>query len=90
MELTDQELEILVECVEAWEQKPMSEGVTGTLLGAMFCRGTEERERFMREDEQRLKQAQGDQKLRRERATLLKAKLIQLRQARAAERLGSE
>ena len=77
--LTIDEIELLMEGVDAWVAKPENDlFLRGVLAISMSKSQQEGKERIdeLYEDKDRMG---GDSKLRRERGTLLKAKLIMLR-----------
>lgn len=85
MELTKQDLDVMVEAVEAWEREPSSTSLLGDVMGAMFCRNEEEREAALREREKAKRERDESMRVRKERSVLLRAKLIQMRDSMIAE-----
>ena len=86
--LTDQDITLLIEALDIWENDPAKSGVMSSMLLAMLIPNLEDAKRAIRElDEKECTSVEKD--LRKERAILLKAKLVQMRQAIAAEKLGS-
>lgn len=58
------------------------------MLGAMVCRGDAELQKKMdQERAERVRQAREKNRIRKERIIMLKAKLVQKRQSKAADRL---
>lgn len=79
MGLTKQDLDVLIDAVEAWERKEKNEGHLSDLVEAMLCRSKEEQEALQRDQAVRkLKQADAS-KIKKERSIVLRAKLLSIR-----------
>lgn len=92
MNLTIQEINQLLEAIDAWEKEPMRNGFTDGMLGAMLNglgpkEGSQEEraEKFERETKQRIERSTIEERVRKESAILLKAKLITMRNELTAE-----
>lgn len=82
--LTVQDIDLLLEAVEAWEAMPQMSSSLGGMIGAMLAPSKEERLASIRGMAPTAKEKK-DMKLRKERATLIKAELIRMKQSAAAE-----
>ena len=79
MELTKQDINTLIEAVEAWEKSSETEGLMGHMFGLMTCTN-EVQYKNMREEQDRMKAADAAKKTAiKERGVLLRAKLISIR-----------
>lgn len=84
MELTREDLDVLVEAVETWEKAPMGEAMTTSIMGAMFLRDEDKADEFMQKEKTR---AEGRERERKRKAIMLKAKLMQMADDMVAEEL---
>jgi hypothetical protein len=90
IELTRDEVDLLIDAVKAWEKEPETDGTMKMMLTSLFDATTPEFSNLTRaEKEQHLERSRRGEKnkieamtaLRRETSILLQAKLIQARQA---------
>ena len=86
MELTRQDMDLLIEAVECWEKKDVEGSVVGSLLGAMFCRTEEDKEHYKREQEKQKAERDRSSRTTKERSILLRSKLIAMRDSVDADR----
>ncbi len=73
MELTEEDLNNLIEAVGVWEYKDMSDAAIGSMVGMMLARNKEEAGRYTKEF---LEKGNNARKEKFEIAICLKAKLI--------------
>jgi hypothetical protein len=88
-ELTDEDLAVLMEAVEAWESKDFAGEMMGDLVGAMMTRNDPEGK--AKYDEQRGKEKAERERVRtarKEAGVMLRAKLLTLRNRRRTKALG--
>jgi len=82
MELTRADYDTLIEALEAWENKDASADILDTILTPMLTRGLGGMPPEMRAEREYQKSRQMEEKaIRKERSVLLRAKLIQIRDA---------
>ena len=83
METLDvKELETLTEAVGAWKSEPMRKGMTNAVLGMMLGSATkQDKEKVQKDTTDELDEGKMLSKLRDETATLIKAKLIRMKNA---------
>jgi hypothetical protein len=88
-QLTRQDLDDLIDAVEAWENSGDAGEMAADLMGAMLCRGDDpkmkaevERATFERKRELKAKK-----RIRKERSIMLRAKLLQIRDGVEADSL---
>ena len=74
IEVTQAEIELLFEALEAWEEVPTREGFSSSLIGAMLAKDKESQEQTMTKTMDKSKQ---EELRRKRRSIMLKAKLIQ-------------
>lgn len=87
-ELTESDYELLLEAVKCWESKDSNSAVMGEMLGVMFGRGKDKSDdEYKREMEQRMSKAEKAGQMKAERGVILRAKLIQLRNSLAADKI---
>lgn len=89
MNLDDQELDILIEALEAWEYKDACMQLMNVMMSTMIIDSLDARQL---EEYESKKQEYNDEielktKLRKETSTLIKAKLIKFKQDAALKRL---
>lgn len=77
--LTIKDIQILIEAVDAWEKKSSVDSLMGTMLSAMFSRSKEDFERIQADMNKDDFDSVHLEQIRKEKAILLKAKLIQIR-----------
>lgn len=78
-DFTSDDVENLLEAVSAWEAEISRNGLMGSMMGAMLC-PPGKRESFKADEEKRMAAERLQQRQRRDKATLLKAKIILIRQ----------
>ena len=76
---TIEEIDILIDGVDAWAAKSGSDRIMGTMIGMMFSKDKEEAIKVAEKEKAAAKNAEAAEKRRKEQAILLKAKLIQLK-----------
>lgn len=87
-ELQDDDLEVLLEALEAWESKDVFGDAMGDLMGSLLTRGDPiARSQLEHERDRDKAQRAQAKKLRKDRSVLLRAKLITIRDRRHAEAL---
>ena len=86
VELSQQDVSDIKEALDAWERAESHSAFTGELLGLMLTPKDERKadDEFARESKERLRDAARKTEARRDKATMLRAKLIQA-SARASE-----
>lgn len=77
--LSKQEIAVLLEALDCWDNKGSSELVLASVMGMVMARNDDERNRVQRERDDELKKFEGNQRVRRERSVILKAKLLGMR-----------
>lgn len=88
VDFTKQDLDVLSEAVEKWEQDDTSGEIMGIMLeGLMGDKSPEAQQKMKAEREERAKKRKVAQKIRKERGVLLRAKLLKLKDLADAERL---
>ncbi|MCH8852435.1 MAG: hypothetical protein IID41_07230 [Planctomycetes bacterium] len=83
--LTDSEIDVLLESLESWKHKDTVDDLFGLILSGMAGRDSARGRAFEQEEKIRKEEARKAKVIRSERAILISAKLIQMRQSRAAE-----
>lgn len=84
------DIDTLVEALEAWENKSDVGEFMGDLLGAMLCKDDPVAKAKMEtERRDRMQKADREKRRRKERSVVLRAKLIDFRNAAAVEALES-
>lgn len=83
-QFTLQELAMLMEACDAWASEPIEKGLSSALMGAMI---EKDQEKSLTNMKSQMKKATDEKKIRSERSTLLKAKLIRMRDGVAAASL---
>ena len=90
-ELTSQEFEILIEAVDVWPNRRSASDLMGTLIIHMISSGNDEMKKSLEEKEVEEKaEKEHISKQENEISTVLKAKLIQLRDAALVKDIGEE
>jgi hypothetical protein len=85
-ELTDDDLDVLVEALEAWESKDVAGEMLGDVVESMLTRGDPVAVAKIRDQRQRDKyDRERARTARKERSVLLRAKLLTLRDRRRVE-----
>ena len=85
---TTQELDLLFEAVEKWEQGDLAGEIMGSMIESMALGSgvsIEFRHKIVSENKRREEKRIADAKIRKERGVLLRAKLIQIRDSMDAE-----
>ena len=77
--LTRQDVDCLIDAVEAWEKSGNEGRMIGSLIGSMMCRDDEQRKKVEQEFLAREEEGNRKAKTMKERGVLLRAKLIALR-----------
>lgn len=80
--LTVQDIDDLIDSVEAWEKEPSSNALTGSILGAVLVgmsKSDESKDKFEADDSDKQAKAKIETDRRKRRAIFLKAKLMELR-----------
>lgn len=86
-DLTNQDLWVLMEALEAWENKDDSSEMIGVLLDSIVVPKFENRERLKKQIEEKQAKLAAAKRERKERSVMLRAKLITIRDGRAAAAL---
>lgn len=85
-EFTKQDLDVLFEAVEKWEQEDMAGEMMGMILeGMVGDRSPEAQAKMKAEREERERKRKIAQRQRKERGVLLRAKLVMLKDSADAE-----
>jgi hypothetical protein len=89
--LTDDDLDTLVDSLEAWENKGFAGEVMGDLMGAMLMdrKNPEQVASFERERLAQRAKAEREKVARKERSIILRAKLLSIRNERRVGRVES-
>lgn len=90
MELTRQDLDVLIEAVEAWESKDLAGDMMESMLTSMMCKSEQDVEKHKSEFEKRQEKRESARRVRKERSVVLRAKLIGLRDSMDADRVLSD
>jgi hypothetical protein len=85
LNLSVQDLELLLETCDLWKNKDADAAVMQGIMMSMLARTEDEVERRLAETTSKLEKMRSTDVVRGERVILLKAKLIQMKQAAAAE-----
>lgn len=88
IQLTPSEVTMLKDALDAWEKQVATEGIIGSLMAAVLC-PKEHRDELVANERVEAAKAKTEQQLRRDQATLFRAKLIQA-QAQASEHMEEE
>lgn len=90
-ELADDDLDVLMEALEAWEVKDQFGDAMTNIVGSMIARRDPiARARMEHERAVDKRNAEHAKRMRKERSVLLRAKLLQIRDRRRAEHLTDE
>lgn len=89
MELNENDIDVLLESLVAWESKDFGTDLMMTLVESMFTdkKDPEQKAKMESDRLERQKKSENESKLRKETSTLLKAKLIQFKQTLAVNKL---
>jgi hypothetical protein len=77
--LTVDDINLLMEAVNAWEQKDTKDLMVTSVLSMMLCKNEQQAKSMLEEHKLEQKKLDESKQIRQERAILIKAKLIQLR-----------
>lgn len=81
-QLTRDDVTILCEALEAWERKDTAGNMLGMLIGGMFTKDDPiARAKFETEEKQRNERAAREERARKDRSVILRAKLLQMHAA---------
>ncbi len=91
-ELANDDLDTLIEALEAWEQKDLSGEIMGHVIDSMLTRrGDGPMPQSVAEERQREKaERESAKKFRKERSILLRAKLLMIRDRRRSQHMVDE
>jgi len=84
MTFSEDEIAVLIEALEAWVNKDAISGVMGSLLGTLVS-GDEQKEKFAAQQAINDAKRDRDKQNRKERAILMQAKLISMKDRAFAE-----
>ncbi len=85
MNLTKQDVIVLMEAVESWETQSRTNDAMGLMIGALVARSADEHKEVQRCIEKTRRDEQQERQLRKERSIELLAKLLALRDSLDAE-----
>lgn len=90
--LTRQDYDVLLEAMEAWEQKDAGQQIMSAMLNNVLSKGAppHEKERMERETREENSRRLQDAKTRKERSVVLRAKIIAIRDSIDADRIFEE
>jgi hypothetical protein len=86
-EFADDDIEVLMEALEAWEVKDAAATITTHVLDNMLARRLGHAPAATMKSDAEVRQLARDKRWRKERSLLLRAKLLQIRDRRHAESL---
>lgn len=86
-ELGDDDLDVLMDALEAWESKDLSGEIMGSVLDSMLTRREPMPPEVMMQRQLDKDQKERDKRTRKERSVMLRAKLLTIRDRRRAERM---
>ncbi len=87
MQLTQQDCDVLIEALCDWEKSGLEGQMVGGLFGALLSRGDEDAKlKMQQEQERQMNEFKRQMKIKKERAIMIQAKLIQLRDSLVADR----
>lgn len=81
MELTIEDIDVLIEAVEKWETADASDDLMFGMMGIMLAGSKENADKILKEQEVDRANSKEKRQVKKERAVLLKAKLIQMKDA---------
>lgn len=84
------EIDILMEALDAWESKDSMSDLLVTMLGAGMAKDEASRDSYLEERQIEMEKRKLEQRTRKEQAILIKAKLIQMRDRADIEELDME
>jgi hypothetical protein len=87
MEIENDDIDVLLEALTAWESKDFGTDIMFSLMGSIFVdkKDPEAKAKHDESERQRKATAEQESKMRKETSVLLKAKLIKLKQSIAIE-----
>jgi len=85
MDLTIDELNILIDAMTAWESRDSFSQMTGALMGAMLAQDDEQREANKAKFEQDMEEKAEQQRREKETSIMIKAKLIGMKDKATAK-----
>lgn len=85
--LTNEDINILLEAVDAWLARGLSGYMMSTMISAIAIRDPEERKKAMQEEKDCEKSKEAEKAVEKERAIVLKAKLLMIRDKKYADEL---
>lgn len=85
--LTKQDIDVLIDAVEAWEKGDSGGEIISSLMTGMFCRTDDDRREAERRQLPGKLKAESEKKMRKERGVTLRAKLIAIRDSLDADEL---
>ena len=80
MDLTKEDLNILIEALDSWLNRDFGGEIIGDMLGSLLAKDEEGKKKILEEREERKKVKETQKQNEAEIATLLKAKLILMKQ----------
>lgn len=88
-EITEQEVNVLIEAVDAWVDKDFGHSIMTDMITMMLSDGAspEAKEKIKRTKEDERNKAKQEKTLRKEQAIMLKAKLLKIRDKIVASKL---
>ena len=86
MELTKQDIQVLLEAIDVWIRKDFAGNLMGSLMGSLICGNNPKSKAEFEEKEKELQaKAEAEKQCREEQAIGLKAKLLSLRDSLEAD-----
>lgn len=79
MQLTNQDVNTLIEALDAWEQSGFAGQLMGDMFAGMLCKDESAMEKMKAERERSNAEYERKVRAKKERSIILKAKLLQLR-----------
>lgn len=80
-DLTFEDIQLLIEAMQAWEEKETRDDTAGMLLATLLAPSRERAEESFRKFEERDRRRKPEQFVRRQRSIVMQAKLLALRDA---------
>ena len=77
LDLSNHEIELIDSALKVWSQQPMADGMSSSLIGAMFRGPNHDRERLGAEIKAEIAEAKSETQQRERQVLLLRAKLLQ-------------
>ena len=85
MDLTIEELDILIEAMSAWEHRDSGGDLMKSLLTTMIAKDDEQRERMLQDQEEERNQKELEKQKEKETSILIKTKLIHMKDTATAK-----